>query len=220
MSDESDPEGEVDVGTKAVATGDGGRAAADDACDLRAAAVGDAEAFVELFGALDVESEFMLYEPGERRLDAAAMRTRILEGRRSGREILIVGARPAGGRGRGTGIVLDGFVGAARPSFYRGAHSLNLVLGVRRAASGRGLGGRLLAALEADARVLGIRRLGLGVLATNERAIALYERAGFVHEGRRREAVRLRSGNVDELFMGKLLDGTGGDVGAVSGDSP
>ena len=194
--------------------GGGPEGDADDACELRAAAVGDAEAFVELFGALDVESEFMLYEPGERRLDAAAMRTRIVQGHRSGREILIVGARRVDGRG--AGVVLDGFVGAARPSFYRGAHSLNLVLGVRRAASGRGLGARLLAALEADARVLGVRRLGLGVLATNGRAIALYERAGFAHEGCRREAVRLRSGYVDELFMGKLLDGAEAGAGAGS----
>lgn len=183
---------------------EGRRDEVDDRVAIRLARERDAEPFLELFATLDAESEFMLYEPGERHLTAETMRTRIVEGRRSGREILLVAAHDGEGGGAG---VLDGLAGAIRPSYYRGAHSLNLLLGVRRAASGRGLGRRLLAALEADARALGIHRLGLGVLATNERAIALYEHAGFAHEGRRRDAVRLRSGYVDELFMGKLLGG-------------
>ena len=182
----------------------GERGFLDDLPTPRLARESDAKAFVELFAVLDDESEFMLYEPGERRLDVRAMRERIVHGRRSGREILIVAAREGGRRGDAT-PTLDGFVGAFRPSYYRGGHSLNLVLGVRDAASGRGLGTRLLVALESDARTLGIRRLGLGVLATNARAIALYERAGFTREGCRRDAVRLRAGYVDELFMGKLL---------------
>jgi len=171
---------------------------------LRRARVGDERAFLALLQALDSESEFMLYEPGERRTSVREMRARIVEGRKSGAEILIVAAR---GSADGAATELDGFVGGLRGSGRRSAHALNLVLGVRRAASGRGLGKRLLAALEAHAREVGIHRLGLGVLCTNERAIRLYERAGFVREGRRRDAVRLRSGYVDEWFMGKLLGG-------------
>lgn len=194
------------------------------AATLRAARVADARPFLELFRALDAESEFMMFEPGERTTTLAQMRARLAAASgQGGRERLIVAERgnpvarravgPApiarfvpGRRARG-GTVLDGFVGAFGAPGQRNAHALNLVLGVRRRASGQGLGRRLLAAIEADARERGIHRLGLGVLASNERAIALYERAGFVREGLRRDAVRLRSGYVDELIMAKLLDG-------------
>ena len=174
----------------------------DPAPALRRAIPEDAEALVALFRALDAESEYMLFEPGERETSRAGMAARIAEGAVSGGDTLFVAPRSTD---EGS-IVLDGFVGARRPSYFRGAHALHLVLGVRREASGRGLGRALLGHVERHARGLGIRRLDLGVLVSNARAIALYERAGFVHEGRRRDAVRLRSGYVDELMMAKLLD--------------
>ena len=172
-----------------------------EAATLRSARQGDEHAFLALFHALDTESEFMMFEPGERVIAAAAMRARIVGAAKGGRERLIVAARLA----PGGATVLDGFVGGIGGPGYRNAHAWNIVLGVRRSASGRGLGRRLLDALEARAREEGIHRLGLGVLSTNERAIALYERAGFVREGLRRDATRLRSGYVDEWMMSKLL---------------
>jgi len=171
------------------------------ATTLRHAEPDDARAFLSLFAALDADSEFMLYEPGERTITRADMRARIEQGRRTGRETLIVASRQ-GGDAR---TVLDGFVGAMSGPGFRNAHAVAIVLGVRLTASGQGLGRGLLAAIENDARDRGIHRLGLGVMASNERALDLYERAGFVREGRRRDAVRLRSGYVDEWFMGKLL---------------
>lgn len=175
---------------------------------LRFARRGDERPFVELLRALDTESEFMMFEPGERVITPARMRSRIVEAEKGGRERLIVAAR----RDAAGGVALDGFIGAIDGTGYRNEHASNLVLGVRRAAGGRGLGRRLLDALEADARERGIHRLGLGVLASNVRAIALYERAGFVREGLRRHAIRLRSGYVDEWMMGKLLEEAGSDA--------
>ncbi|MCL4803022.1 MAG: GNAT family N-acetyltransferase [Anaerolineae bacterium] len=50
-----------------------------------------------------------------------------------------------------------------------------------------------------------IRRIELHVFARNERAIHLYEKCGFVTEGRRRRAV-IRDGEyLDDLVMGLLL---------------
>ena len=184
--------------------------------NLRPARKRDARAFLALFRALDSESEFMMFEPGERPITPARMRARIAAAETGGRERLIVAVSP---EAAGGAAVLDGFVAGIGGPGYRNSHALNIVLGVRRAASGRGLGRRLLDALEADARERGIHRLGLGVLASNVRAIALYERAGFVREGVRRHATRLRSGYVDELMMGKLLlpAGPSSDSGADPG---
>ncbi len=51
---------------------------------------------------------------------------------------------------------------------------------------------------------LGLHRLSLHVAADNARAIRAYERAGFVHEGRRREVNRVDGGWVDELDLALL----------------
>lgn len=52
---------------------------------------------------------------------------------------------------------------------------------------GRGLGRQLLDALLDEARRRGCTQVFLEVLDTNEAAIALYERAGFERQGRRRD---------------------------------
>lgn len=50
---------------------------------------------------------------------------------------------------------------------------------LRPEARGRGLGGPLLAAVDRAARAHGVQALHLMVLPENERALAVYERAGF-----------------------------------------
>ncbi len=65
---------------------------------------------------------------------------------------------------------------------------------VAEAARGRGVGTLLLAAVEAEARRSGTRRIRLDVIDTNPRARALYERQGF-----RRVAER-RMGPLGRLF--------------------
>lgn len=49
-----------------------------------------------------------------------------------------------------------------------------------------------------------LRKIGLGVLATNERAIRCYRSVGFLEEGRRREQMWSAGQYVDEVLMGLL----------------
>ena len=51
---------------------------------------------------------------------------------------------------------------------------------------------------------LNVRRLGLIVFADNPRAIRLYERLGFEHEGVMREFGFKRGGYVDAVVMGRI----------------
>ena len=51
---------------------------------------------------------------------------------------------------------------------------------------------------------VGLHRIQLHALATNERAVRMYERAGFRHEGRLREAALIDGRRVDLFIMGKL----------------
>ncbi len=53
---------------------------------------------------------------------------------------------------------------------------------------------------------LNLRRLQLGVLASNKHAQALYRKIGFVEEGRRRSAVYKNGKFEDELEMGLLRE--------------
>lgn len=84
------------------------------------------------------------------------------------------------------------------------AHSAALGIGIRASHRGRGLGQRLLQACLAAADTAGISRVELDVRADNPRAIALYERMGFLHEGRRRQAMVFDGQPVDCLMMGRV----------------
>jgi RimJ/RimL family protein N-acetyltransferase len=157
---------------------------------IREATPADAERLLELKLALDSETDFMMLEPGER--------SGAVTSRPSPNTVVFV----AEGAER-----LDGYVEADRGAYRRNRHSALVVIGVRRAAAGRGLGRRLLERVEEWARATGITRLELTVMAYNERALRLYERQGYELEGRRRRSLRVGGDYVDELALAKLLDG-------------
>lgn len=109
------------------------------------------------------------------------------------------------------GAVIDGkLIGTAALMRLenRRAHVGTIGMGVHDAYQGRGAGNALMTALLAHAdRWLGLRRVELTVYADNARAIGLYQRHGFVHEGRHREFA-LRDGvYIDALAMARLAAG-------------
>ena len=86
------------------------------------------------------------------------------------------------------------------------AHVLAIVgLAVDPGARGQGIAAALLAAAEQYARARGGRKLSLRVLGTNEPALRLYERSGFVREGTLRGEFRIQGRYVDDVVMAKHL---------------
>jgi RimJ/RimL family protein N-acetyltransferase len=72
---------------------------------------------------------------------------------------------------------------------------------------GRGVGSALLEASIDWARAVGAHKVALQHWPTNERAAALYEKFGFVEEGRLRRHYRRRSGELwDAVVRGLVLD--------------
>ena len=71
---------------------------------------------------------------------------------------------------------------------------------------GRGFGTCALNHLLVEARRRGLHRLECVVASTNDRAIRLYERHGFVQEGVKREAFYYNSRYEDLVMMAVLLD--------------
>lgn len=85
------------------------------------------------------------------------------------------------------------------------AHSGEFGMSTAQQWRGRGVGTRLLERLLEWAREQHMERVELRVFSNNTGAIRLYERFGFVTEGRQVNAVRLADGYVDIIFMAKLL---------------
>jgi len=87
----------------------------------------------------------------------------------------------------------------------RRRHAMMLGISVHPETQGRGVGSALMDALTRQADDwLGILRIELTVFVDNERAIRLYERFGFEHEGRLR-GFALREGRyVDAFTMARL----------------
>ena len=81
-------------------------------------------------------------------------------------------------------------------------HVADLGLSVRRDFWGTGLGSALCQTMFSEAKRAGVTRISLKVRADNGRAIRLYERLGFSHEGRLIGAFLVGGVELDELVMG------------------
>jgi ribosomal protein S18 acetylase RimI-like enzyme len=84
------------------------------------------------------------------------------------------------------------------------AHAGHLGMGLLPEYRGRGIGERLIRASIDAARVAGFERIELTVYARNVRAVALYRKVGFVHEGTRIRGKKL-DGDYDDVHMMGLL---------------
>ena len=93
----------------------------------------------------------------------------------------------------------DGAIGAIIVLLPKPDHLLLDNIAVRRASQGQGLGRRLIAFAETEARRLGYRELRLYTHEKMIDNIALYTRLGFVETGRGHDA------GYDRVFMTKRL---------------
>jgi RimJ/RimL family protein N-acetyltransferase len=138
----------------------------------------------------------MLLEPGERGTTEAEERAGLLAVAAQANAVVLVAADDGD---------LVGYVEASGGEFRRNRHTAQVVIGVRRSYTGRGIGKRLLTELDAWAHANGVRRLELTVMAPNEVAAGLYRALGYEVEGTRRAAALVDGELVDELWMARVL---------------
>lgn len=83
------------------------------------------------------------------------------------------------------------------------AHVAQLTLVVHKGAQGKGIGTQLLQALiDCAQKSKVIEKIELNVRATNERAINLYKKLGFVEEGRLKNRIKIdESHYIDDIIM-------------------
>lgn len=101
---------------------------------------------------------------------------------------------------------LSGWIEMRRYRVQRLAHVATLTVAVDASSRGSGTGRRLLRAGVEWARSVGTLKLRLDVRAGNDAARRLYEREGFVIEGRERHQIALANGRYeDNLLMARWL---------------
>jgi hypothetical protein len=104
---------------------------------------------------------------------------------------------------------LDGLIVAGanfnRGRASKGNHVAALGVSVRKEVRGLGVGEAMMRHGIGWARSVGVKKLKLGVFATNERALGLYRKLGFVEEGRMKGEVIIEGKPVDEILMALWL---------------
>ena len=86
----------------------------------------------------------------------------------------------------------------------RDNRSCNFRIGLRPSFQDRGLGSEATRLIVDHAFRIGLHRVGLEVYAFNPRAQRVYEKAGFVHEGTRRDALWWDGAWTDSIVMSIL----------------
>jgi ribosomal protein S18 acetylase RimI-like enzyme len=86
------------------------------------------------------------------------------------------------------------------------SHCGVLGMGIVEGYRGKGIGRRLMDAALRKAKENGLEKVELEVFHTNILAISLYEKLGFVIEGRRRRAAKLEGQYLDCIQMALFLD--------------
>ncbi len=158
----------------------------------------DAKALSELRLRIDGETENLDREPGEAYMDEAVFQVRIREDAEQPRSLFLV--VEAGGS-------LVGFCRCQGSALKRFSHRVEFGICILKAYWGYGIGKALLAQSVAWADANGIKKMMLSVLETNTKAIALYERLGFMVEGTLKKDRLLSDGNYyDTIIMGRVQD--------------
>src|SRR5437660_3554008 len=157
----------------------------------------NAEQFLSLCKQLDMETQFMLLEPGERKTTLEEQRTQIEILLRQENQTIFVAEQDN---------QLVGYLAASGGMFKRSRHSAYLVIGILQAFTGHGIGTQLFQRLEEWTKQQHIHRLELTVMTHNTAGIALYKKQGFAIEGTKRHSLLINGQYVDEFYMSKLLD--------------
>jgi hypothetical protein len=164
---------------------------------LRPAGLEDAGKWLAFLLTLDTETDFMLFEVGERDQSVEKCRQAI------GRILDVPGAKLLFLEDA-AGDIVGYFKGDVMP-VERKAHVMGLSCAILRQYQGDA-GSRSLREFIAAVRSEGIiRRVEASIMASNVRMLGLSLHMGAVIEGLRRQSIRMRDGYVDEYILALLV---------------
>lgn len=162
---------------------------------LRPATPDDAAGMLEVVRGIAGEDIYFVIEPGELRTEEVQRQQ--IAGIEPENECWIV-AEVDG--------AVAGHIQVRRGALAKVRHTASLGIALAPPYRNMGIGPRMMAAAEAWARQVGVKKLHLGVFATNDRARRMYERLGYQVEGVQKGQFLIRGTYVDDVLMGKWLD--------------
>ena len=165
-------------------------------CCLRNGMESDGQAVLDNFNLTHSETDYLLTYPDENSFDVIQESHFLKEKSESKNEIEIVA------------VVDNVVVGTAGiesiGSKYKVRHRAEFGISVVRKYWGLGIGKALLTSCIECAKTAGYNQLELKVVAENERAVSMYERAGFVECGRNPKGFRSRIAGFQEVISMRL----------------
>jgi len=162
---------------------------------IRTAAPGDASSLSNLQKTIEGESDFFLYEEGERVLSTQKSKKQIMEWNQSGHSFILLAIL----NGQHVGyLIIEG------STAHRASHRANLRIGVLKNSQRNGIGSLLLQKAETWATEKGIHRLEVTVLETNSPALTFLQKHGYESEGIRRKALVIQHTTYDEIYLAKM----------------
>ena len=163
---------------------------------LRNGEASDGGAVLENFLLTHEETDYLLSYPDENRMDAGQESRFLAEKAASANEIELL-------------AVVDGKIAGtagidAVGTKYKVAHRAEFGVSVLQEYWGLGIGRALMEACIQCAKAAGYAQLELSVVADNARAMALYQRAGFVEYGRNPKGFYSRTAGFQEVVSMRL----------------
>ena len=156
----------------------------------------DAEKYMKLYSKLDEETNFRLYEPGERKISLNEQIAEIENMINDGNSTIIVAEDKE---------ELVGYLGAFSRSQNRVKHIVTIGIAILQSHVGMGIGTMFFKEMEAWAKEHNKHRLELTVMDNNPSAYALYRKMGFEVEGVKKDSLFVNGEYINDIYMSKLI---------------
>ncbi len=155
----------------------------------------ESEKYLHLLKQLDEETDFILYEPGERKTTIEEMRSIIKASIDLSSPIFVAEVEHT----------LVGYLTTNRINANKVKHTVFIAVGILKEFTGKGIGTKFFNELETWAKNNGVIRIGLTVMVNNEQGIHLYKKKGFKIEGLKEKSIKIDGELIDEYYMAKFL---------------
>jgi RimJ/RimL family protein N-acetyltransferase len=164
---------------------------------VREAKPSDADKLALLIQEVENTSPYMLWEPGERKIQAENQQKMIEKIQSEDNSTILVAEQDD---------YLIGYLFAIGGKPKKTRHTIYLVIGIHVDYRGKGVGSLLFHELDQWATHHHIHRIELTVASKNEAGLALYRKMGFEIEGTKRDSLFINGEYVDEYYMSKIVN--------------
>lgn len=165
--------------------------------NLRKADINDAEALSIFVANLDNESEYLLYDPGERNVDINIIKSYLLKIIQNDKSIVYVAVNEHN--------QIIGFACGEVPHLKRVSHVMKGNMGVLKNYHGDGIGRMLGKVMLEHAEKVGIKRIELTIVKNNKISFNLSKKFGFELEGIKRCSIKIGDKLYDEYILSKIF---------------